>query len=49
MVDMLGEADVAVNATPAGMGAQNFEETHKKLSSSPYMKAGRKIAQLLLI
>ena len=30
-MDMLAEADVVVDATPEGMGAQNLEATYKKL------------------
>jgi len=45
-MDMLGEADVVVDATPEGMGAQNLQATYKKLGIKAIFEGGRSITQL---
>lgn len=41
-MDMLGEADVVVDATPEGMGAQNLEAIYKKLGIKAIFEGGEK-------
>jgi len=41
-MDMLAEADVVVDATPEGMGAQNLEAIYKKLGIKAIFEGGEK-------
>jgi len=42
MMDMLKEADVVVDATPEGMGAQNLENLYKKVGIRAIFEGGEK-------
>ncbi len=45
-IDMLREADVVVDATPAGMGAKNLENLYKKTGIKAILEGGEKHAAI---